>query len=223
MYFLVIIFLITNQYIYALDYGDININENKKRNTKSPEELAYENKINSELKNTNIFDEEAEKLKKTLNTNDVDSIGNIDMWKKLHKYLSTNWDTLVVDGFLKINFFVNYSFCVFIFLQIPAEVIFPIPSFYSFFIPKSAYSLPVFQTFFTKLKQFDKSVREKSKKIGLINFIIGKKINSKTDLDFILEIPKLIKNDPIKVLRWFIDFEMRSKYITFNDVKNTDL
>lgn len=154
--------------------------------------------------------EQRDKLAKYLQTDDVYSLTSLDLWKKIREYIILNWPKLFNDGYLSIPLDIRYNFCVFIVMMIPAEVIFPIPAFYTYLIPKSAHKVPILKDALKELERFFAFVKKRSKKQFLISFYVGRGGSPKEDLDFLLEIPKLITTDPIKILRWLLRYEIKS-------------
>lgn len=199
------------------DYGDIRLAANDK--LIDPKAVENEETLKPEavkiMEKKELLKNQRNKLAKFLGTKNVSALNNKNMWKKLWKYTMANWDSLAVDGYLGLPMVIRYNFCVFLVLHIPTEAAFPIPVSYTLIIPKKAKEMPELKGFFEKLDQFNAFIKKKSKEQFLIDFTVGKRFNSKKDFDFLLEIPKLITQDPIRVLRWFVDWEVRTKGLVF--------
>lgn len=140
----------------------------------------------------------------------VSSPTSSDMWKRLHDYIKSHLDELLVDGFLGIQFQMRYSFCMYIVMFIPAEVVFPIPGFYKRMIPAKSKKIEIIRKTLEDVDKFFSFIKEESKTSFIINVTFGVKIDLKNDLQFILEIPKLIKTDPGKIIRWLLRFQIKA-------------
>lgn len=203
------------------DYGDRRLARNDK--PFSPEALEdasrYKSNTLDSLAKSQVLEDQAKRLAKHLGTKDLSALNNPGMWERLHQYITSNWDILSVEGRLALPLVIRYNFCLFIIAQIQAEVAFPFPSMYSVIIPAKVRTVPILKEFLEGLDKFLAFVKKRSKKQLLIRFSIGRTFSSKTDVDFILQIPKLITSDPVKVLRWFVTFDLKAQGFSLDDKK----
>ncbi|KAI4291621.1 hypothetical protein PAPHI01_0895 [Pancytospora philotis] len=156
------------------------------------------------------LDAQRDRLAAYLGVDEVSSLTSPDLWQRIHDWLMANWDSIVTEGYLGITLHVRYNFCLYIIMLIPAEAIFPLPSAYTFLVPRRAKRVPVISDFLKRLEEFLKFVKKRSGEQFLIPFTIGRRFSAKEDLSFVLRIPALISTDPIQVIRWFLDFELKA-------------
>lgn len=161
------------------------------------------------------LEEQRNKLAKHLKSDVISPLTDQSLWKKLRDFLLKQWEVPDFKGQVSVSFLVRYNFCVFLFIQLPAEVAFPFPALYSWMIPARLRTIPVISTFIEKLEVFCKFIKKRSKKQLLINIKLSRKFDSRKDLDFLLEIPKLISTDPAKIVSWLIQIDLKAGGLSF--------
>lgn len=183
---------------------------------KLPEGLASEGQstfrsaaLDSQAKRTRL-EEQRDKLAKHLGTDDVDAITNEAMWVRLRSWILENMEKLLAQGYFGLPLQIRYNWCMFIVIQIPAQVIFPIPAAYKYLVPKKAEKVPIVKDALRRLDEFFTFVKKRSATDFLITFTIGRAGTAREDFDFILEIPKLIRSDPIKIIQWILKFQIKA-------------
>lgn len=157
-----------------------------------------------------------DELKKALNSKLgtdglISGLHDKDMWKKLHKYLELNFGDFMIDGHLSIELHIRYILCSYVVVFIPAQFAFFFPAFYTIFIPKKAYKIPVVGDALRGLDRFLKFVSDRSTKTFIITFYFGRQNSMVEDIEFIKRIPDLIFTDPLAILRELLKFEIRSE------------
>ncbi|KAI5168304.1 hypothetical protein PAEPH01_0017 [Pancytospora epiphaga] len=196
------------------DYGDIRMAQNDmllsgKNSVENTADSIISPSMESITKNARLK-EQRDKLAKYLGTEDIYSLTSHTLWEKIRKFILDHWKELCPDGYLSIPLTIRYGFCVYIVMMIPAEVAFPFPSLYRYLLPKKTTKIQILNDFFLELDNFLSFAKEKSREQFLISFYVGKEISLRDDIDFLLKIPDLITTDPVKILRWLLQFEVRS-------------
>lgn len=191
------------------DYGDIRLSLNDTPIASAIDE-GFKSPAQEGSARTRRLEEQRDRLAKHLQTDSISALTDKDMWRRMHKYISANMPAHLDNGYFSISLVVQHIPCVFVFACIPAEVVVPLPSAYRFLIPRKAYGVPALKELLVGVGRFLAFVKKKSKKTFMITFYVGRTDNFAEDLDFLLEIPSLIKNDPIKILRWLLKFEVKA-------------
>lgn len=184
------------------DIGSNKIKENSSIKIPQAEDaLLTEKKLDEFHK---IFTEALE-LKDT-----VSSITDKDMWKRLYDYIAKNLPKFFVDGHFSIAFEIRYVMCSYVVANIPGQFAFVIPGFYTYLIPRKAYTIPIISDGLKGIKKFFKFCKQTSKNQLMITFYIGRENSALEDLKFILEIPHLIINNPLGILRELLGFRVKA-------------
>jgi len=156
------------------------------------------------------FDESKSRLGALIGEENVYSFVDESLWQRIYEYIRDHLDEFLQNNSLGILLQIRYSFCFYIVAFLPAEVIVPIPAKYGFIIPASARKIEILRRALDRLKEFFAFVKKESKTSFLINFTLSRKGSVKEDIEFILQIPILLKNEPMKVLRWFLDYDLKA-------------
>ncbi|KAK6090957.1 hypothetical protein P3W45_000202 [Vairimorpha bombi] len=141
----------------------------------------------------------------------VSSITDKDMWKRLYEYISINLPKFFIDGHFSIAFEIRYVMCSYVVAYIPGQFAFVIPGFYTYLIPKKAYTVPVLADGLKGLKKFFKFCKRRSRDSLMITFFIGRENSVLEDLKFILDIPHMITVNPLGILRELLGFRIKAE------------
>lgn len=141
----------------------------------------------------------------------ISSITDKDMWERLHKYIINNWGKFLIDGHFSIGFQIRYVMCSYVIAFIPGEFAFVIPGFYTYLIPKKAYNVPIISDALKGLKKFFKFCKKTSRDKLFITFYFGRSNSIQQDLDFIKNIPVMITNNPLGILRELLGFRIKAE------------
>lgn len=174
---------------------------------KRPEHITESQKATEKLKDMDDMEDYINK-ELGLPEKSIPNIHNSNAFKRLHKWLMDNLNDLIVNGRISITLEIRYMLCCYVVAFIPAEFVFFFPRFLITMIP--AIDKPLIGEFIETLKTFLDFVKIDSRNKLFTTFSIGRKFDSKKDLDFILEIPNKILSDPIYIIRYVLMFDLKA-------------
>lgn len=143
--------------------------------------------------------------------NTVSPINDKNMWKRLHDYINSHLKDFFVDGSFSIQLQIRYVMCSYVIAFIPGQFAFVIPGFYTYLIPKRAYSIPLLSDALLGMKKFFKFCKNTSRDSLFITFYFGRKNSVQDDIKFILKIPELISTDPMAIIRELLEFRIKAE------------
>lgn len=203
------------------DKYDIRMAENDRLVRKAFDERDAENETQGNLdaiKNNEKLDNQAETLKKHYGYTNMYPVTNKDLWRIIYEFIKKNLKDFLENNRLYFKIHIRYALCTFIIPLLPTEYFLIFPSFYASLIPPKFKQNEFVGKFLNTMETFLKRVRLRSKKELLPTFIFARKNSSMQDVEFILEIPDLIRNDPVKILRWLFEFELEDSKIALGDL-----
>lgn len=151
---------------------------------------------------------QVDNLKNIVGENNVAPVTDFDLWKKLYDYIIENLDNYLKDGEFTVSFVSRYNFCLFVIPIIPANFVMVFPAFYKIFFPPKLKTEPVIAEFLKDLDRNLNIIKKKSSTQLLVTTLLKRSGNIRKELEVIKEIPHLIVEDPMKLLRWIMVFKI---------------
>lgn len=153
-------------------------------------------------------------LKKHLGLNNAHSIRSIKLWEEIYKYIIDHLKELLKDNKFGFTFYIRYNYCLFVIPLLPSDYILVFPAFYEKLIPPKIKKYPLVKNCLKAFRDFFHIVHKRSKKEVLPAFFVYRTISGPKDLEIIKEIPRLIRKDPLKLLKWVFDFHIEPLGVT---------
>jgi hypothetical protein len=174
-------------------------------------------KLNSKIikteENLLKLDNQVDTLRKYFESKNIHSLLSSNLWEKIYKFILENLDKYLKDSNLFFSISMRYSLCTYIIPLLPTEYFLIFPSFYKILIPKKVKKNEIVKKFIKSLDKFLLRVKYRSKRELLPNFRFIKKTSLKEDLEMIREIPKIINSEPLRLIKWVVEFEIEESSI----------
>ncbi|KAM0680437.1 hypothetical protein GINT2_001497 [Glugoides intestinalis] len=154
------------------------------------------------------LEKQAEELGSLMQSDNMYSLTNSSLWEMIYKYIMENIDEFLKGQKLSIKMHIRYNFCLFVIPLLPTEYFLVFPSFYKKLLPQKMLNQPTIVEFIKAVDGFLDEVKSRKYTEILTVFIISRTVNLKDELEIIKEIPRYIKEDPIKVIRWLMKFNV---------------
>ena len=169
-------------------------------------------KLNSKIKKTEdaIFkiEDQVETLKRFLNSKNIYPLTSTKLWEIIYDFIKGHLEDFLKNNELSFSIYIRYSFCSFIIPLLPSEYFLIFPSFYKILIPKKFRKNEHILKFIKIFDKFLLRVKARSSREFLPLFNFRKATSIQEDLEFIKEIPKIIISDPVKIIKWLLDFRL---------------
>lgn len=160
------------------------------------------------------LEKQADALRKLLGEDNILPITSHKLWEMIFQYIMDHIEQFLKDNTIDIQIPMRYNFCVFVMPIVFTNYFLVFPAFYNFLIPPKVKSILMVKDFLTKFDRFLNFIKKKSKTELLITVHIKRTGSVKDDLEMIKQIPDFIVSDPIKIIRWMLDFSVEANGYT---------
>lgn len=194
------------------DIEDIMRNEIENNNEKDEEYIPIANK--ESLANKREIENMVKDISESLgiDNKDANSFMSSDMWDKLLAYIMNNLKSFLKDGNLAIDFQMKYFACFYIVMFIPADIYFFFPRKITKLLPKNYKKVSFLREFVDNFNSFlDFIKKENNDGNFIVDVVFGRSNAAAKDIKKAVELIKNSTNDPIALLRFLFDFEIKNK------------
>lgn len=190
---------LTDKYDMKLSKLDDEYLKHNMNDMKTVEDTIFEN--NQRLEN------QVSTLKNFLEIDELYSLTSSYLWDKIYNYIIEHLNEFLENNQLSFKMYIRYNFCLYVIPLLPTDHFLVFPSFYKYIIPYKYRSTKLVLSITNRIDKFLGEIKKRKTKEILTVFYIKRSGTVKDDLEMIKMMPVLIKNDPMKILRWIVDFK----------------
>lgn len=158
--------------------------------------------------NKDKLEDQVKALSKFMDTNNMYPLNSRKLWEMIYDFIIKHLDDFLKNNQIQFKIYMRYSFCAYIVPLLPTQYFLIFPSFYKILIPPKFKKNEFVASFLKIMDSFLEKVKKRSSNEMLPAFDFVRKGSSKDDLKMILEIPELVTTEPLKIVRWLIDFHL---------------
>lgn len=190
---------VTDKYDIKLSNIDDEYLQHNKNGIKTVEDVVFEN--NQRIEN------QVSTLKNFLEIDEIYPLTSSHLWEKIYNYIIEHLHEFLENNQLSFKMYIRYNFCLYVIPLLPTEYFLVFPSFYKYIIPYKYRSTKLVLGIIDRIDKFLEEIKKRETKEILTVFYIKRSGSVKDDLEMIKLMPVLIRNDPIRILRWIVDFK----------------
>jgi len=178
----------------------------------SPARKLADLQLKRDLKKHALFqklERQVKLLRSRMNYSDIHSIRSRRLWQEIHDFIMANLEKYLKGLEFRISVTMTYSFCFFVIPLRPTNYFMLIPNFFRLLFPRKIRKIPLVSEFLDKFDSFLKRIKGRIDEDFIGTFVITKTLTSSEDLKVIKEIPNMLEQDPLMLVKWLMSFNVR--------------
>lgn len=168
--------------------------------------------IERDLKRHALFqklERQVKLLRSRMHYEDIHSIRSRFLWQKIYEYIMNNLEKHLKGLEFSVSVTMTYSFCFFIVPLRPTNYFMVIPNFLRLLFPRKVRRIPIVEQFLSLFESFMKRIKTRIDEDFIATIVISKTLTSSEDLKVIKDIPNMLEQDPLMLVKWLMGFNLR--------------